>query len=50
MHNPKKLAPFRRNWLAITIWTLVAIVDIAGDQDTNPPPEPVLYGREAWEL
>lgn len=49
MRDPKKLTPARRA-LAVAIFAIVALVDIAGDADTNPPPEPVRIGREAWEL
>lgn len=49
MRNPKNLSPLRRA-LAVTIFAVVALEDLAGDADTNPPPEPVRLGREAWEL
>lgn len=49
MRDPKNLSPLRRA-LAVAVFAIVALVDVAGDQDTNPPPEPVRLGREAWEL
>lgn len=35
---------------AVIVWALVAVVDVAGDQDTNPPPDPPREGRELWEI
>ncbi len=49
MRDHEKLTSARRA-LAVVIFAIVAIVDLAGDADTNPPPEPVRIGREAWEL
>jgi len=34
----------------IAIWSTFLFVDLYAPANLNPPPEPVLIGREAWEL
>ena len=47
MHKTETLA---RKIFTLAIWTMVALVDITGNPDTNPPPEPPIAGKELWEL
>ncbi len=39
-----------RQALAVLAFLIVIAVDLGGDPETNPPPEPIRTGREAWEL
>lgn len=49
MRETNKLTTARQAF-AVLVFLIVIAVDLLGDAETNPPPEPVRIGREAWEL